>query len=368
MKNIFKTTIFAFLLLVLASCTNDNDPIAQASGDFKLLAPSNGTTYTLSPANATTVITTLVWDYADNGVQSASSYSIELAKSGTNFAKIINGGTTADRYYPFTVEQLNGLLSPTDFTPYQAASIDVRIKSSLGTTANAIVQYSNVITLKLTPYSTALPKLYVPGAYAEASGYTKDWDPASSPQLASSGYGKFDYEGYVYFKDANKEYKFTTEPAWSKPGEYAAGATANTLTAGGPNNLKIESAGYFRFEVDTEKLTYKATPVIWSVTGSGTPLGWPSGPDGTSGQDHDMTYNPTTKVWTITLNLTADEIKFRANDGWALNLGGFQADKPGVGETMSYGGANVKVPSAGNYTITLDLSSPRNYKYTLTKN
>jgi hypothetical protein len=368
MKNIFKTTIFAFLLLALASCTNDNDPIAQASGDFKLLAPSNGTTYKLSPANASTVITTLVWDYANNGVQSASSYTIELAKSGTNFAKKISGGTTTDRFFPFTVEQLNGLLDPTDFIPYQEASVDVRIKSSLGTTANAVVQYSNVITLKLTPYSTALPKLYVPGSYAEASGYPKNWEPKDSPQLASSGFGKVDYEGYVFFKNANDKFKFTTEPAFSKPGEYAAGPTANTLLKDAGSDLVMPAAGYYRIEVDTEKLTYKATPVIWSVTGSGTPLGWPSGPDGTSGQDHDMTYNPTTKVWSITLNLTADEIKFRANDGWALNLGGFQADKPGVGETMSYGGANVKVPSAGNYTITLDLSSPRNYKYTLTKN
>lgn len=358
MKNIFKTTIFAFLLLALASCTNDNDPIAQASGDFKLLAPSNGTTYTLSPANATTVITTLVWDYADNGVQSASSYSIELAKSGTNFAKIINGGTTADRYYPFTVEQLNGLLSPTDFTPYQAASIDVRIKSSLGTTANALVQYSNVITLKLTPYSTALPKIGVPGNH-------QGWAPANAttlPLLASSGYGKTDFEGYAKL---DGEFKFLAPKA---DGSFDWGTTdwgddntfSGKLVEANEKNCTA-TAGYYRIEADTQKLTYKSTLIsTWGIIGDGTPGDWST--------STPMTYNPTTKVWTVTANLTAKTFKFRANNAWDIDLGDYQTDKPGVGEVMSYGGKNITIPSDGNYTITLDLSSPRNYKYTLIKN
>lgn len=358
MKNIFKTTIIAFLLLALASCTNDNDPIAQASGDFKLLAPSNGTTYKLSPANASTVITTLVWDYADNGVQSSSSYTIELAKSGTDFAKIISGGTTADRYFPLTVEQMNGLLAPTDFVPFQEASVDVRIKSSLGTSANALVQYSNVITLKLTPYSTALPKIGIPGAH-------QDWKPNNSatlPLLASSGYGKTDYEGYA---SLNGEFKFLSPKA---DGTFDWGTTdwgddkSNTgkLLETGEGNCTATS-GYYLVKADTGKLTYSATLIsTWGIIGDGTPGDWST--------STPMTYNATTKVWTVTVTLTAKTFKFRANNAWDIDLGGYQADKPGVGEVMSYGGKNITIPSDGNYTITLDLSSPRNYKYTLIKN
>lgn len=359
MKNIFKTTIFAFLLIALASCTNDNDPIAQANGDFKLLAPSNGTSYTLLPANASSVITTLVWDYADNGVQSASSYSIELAKTGTSFAKIINGGTTSDRYFAFTVEQLNGLLSPSDFTPYQSASVDVRIKSSLGTTANAVVQYSNVITLKLTPYSTALPKIAVPGNH---QGW-KPTDAATLPLLASSGFGKTDYEGYA---SLNGEYKFLSP----KPdGTFDWGTTdwgddnsfSGKLLEANEKNCNATTAGYYRIEADTQKLTYKATLIsTWGIIGDGTAGSWDN--------STPMTYNATTKVWTVTANLTAKTFKFRANNAWDIDLGGYQADKPGVGEILSYGGKNIAIPSDGSYTITLDLSSPRNYKYTLTKN
>jgi hypothetical protein len=37
---------------------------------------------------------------------------------------------------------------------------------------------------------------------------SNDWDPATSPQLSASGYGKVDFEGYINFNDAGAEYKF----------------------------------------------------------------------------------------------------------------------------------------------------------------
>ena len=78
-----------------------------------------------------------------------------------------------------------------------------------------------------------------------------------------------------------------------------------------------------------------------------------------------MTYDPVSKTWTITLNLTAEEIKFRANDAWAWAYGDNGAD----GSLESVGGsANIAVPIAGNYTVVLDLSTPRGYTYSLILN
>jgi len=86
-----------------------------------------------------------------------------------------------------------------------------------------------------------------------------------------------------------------------------------------------------------------------------------------------MTYDADNKVWTITLDLSAgvdpDEteknlrFKFRANDAWDLNLGAGEEDN-----SLSFGGGDFDVPETGNYTITLDLSNPRMYTYSLTKN
>lgn len=372
MKNILKTSIFAFLLIALGSCTNDTDPVATPANGFKLLAPSSGSTYVLSPANASNLATTLVWDYADNGVASASSYKVEMAKAGTNFATIIDGGTVSDKFISYTVEQLNGKFPAASFTPYAVNSIDVRIKSALGTTANAVIQYSNVITIKVTPYSTALPKLGVPGNH-------QGWAPtnaATLPLLASSGYGLTNFEGYVTL---NGDYKFLRPKAdltfdwdgdsadWGDDGTFS-GVLKNT----GESNCSA-AAGYYLLKANTAStgsgaLQYSATPITWSVTGSATPLGWPAS-SGVAGQDHDMTYNATTKKWTVTLALTGgNEIKFRANDKWDVNLGKFDINKTGNdygGEDMSYGGGNIPVAASGTFTITLDLSNPRAYKYTI---
>jgi hypothetical protein len=54
--------------------------------------------------------------------------------------------------------------------------------------------------------------------------------------------------------------------------------------------------------------------------------------------------------------LTANFIKFRANDAWDLNYGDTGADG-----SLEAGGDNIPIEEAGTYEITLDLSS---YPYT----
>jgi hypothetical protein len=57
------------------------------------------------------------------------------------------------------------------------------------------------------------------------------------------------------------------------------------------------------------------------------------------------------------------EFKFRANSDWGINFGDNNGDfKP------EYDGSNLNITAAGNYTISLDLSSGGNYAYTLKKN
>ena len=106
----------------------------------------------------------------------------------------------------------------------------------------------------------------------------------------------------------------------------------------------------------------KATPYenrelpkdLWGIIGSATPSGWD--------KDTDMTYDFDTKVWTITLDLTNDEYKFRANDAWALNLGDDGADG-----TLEPNGANIKVPAAGKYEVMLNYNASPKPIYTITK-
>ena len=121
----------------------------------------------------------------------------------------------------------------------------------------------------------------------------------------------------------------------------------------------MDAAGYYLIKADTETLTYTTTAIsTWGIIGDATPGSWDS--------STAMTYDKTTKLWSVTVDLTAKNFKFRANNGWDINLGDIKPTADG--QSLEYGGADIPVASAGNYTITLDLSSPRDYKYTITKN
>ncbi|MGO4817810.1 SusE domain-containing protein [Flavobacterium sp. W22_SRS_FP1] len=352
MKNITKSIIALFAVVALSCSVEDvqDRPVIEGVDAPILTAPISGAAYVLLPENAAAQAERFTWKSANYGGDIQVTYAVEIDSKGNDFqTPQIAGSVISENQVSVTVEQLNNAALLLQATPFAAAEFEVRVKSTAGTMAD---MYSNVIGIVVTPYTTENPRLWVPGGYANASGYPNDWDPATSPTLSASGYGKVDFEGYVNFNDADAEYKFTSFPEWK--GEYAAGATAGTIATSG-DNLKIPAAGYYKINVDTEKLTYTVVATTWGIIGDGTPGSWDN--------STAMSYDKNTKVWTVTADLTQKEMKFRANNGWDINLGDSGADG-----TMEYGGDNIKVPSAGNYTITLDLSSPRNYKYNLTKN
>jgi len=135
------------------------------------------------------------------------------------------------------------------------------------------------------------------------------------------------------------EIKFRANHSW----DYNYGSTAGnaTLDAGGKNiPITIAEDHYFVLDLShPNEYTYSANR--WGIIGSATPGGWDS--------DQNMTWDGTLKAMKITVDLTAGEFKFRANDGWDYNLGGDI-------NALTPNGANIAIASAGNYTITLYLA------------
>ena len=352
MKNLKK--ISAGLLAVVAfvgfnACSeDDNLIIASAQGGPELVTPASGTALVLTAANEQSVATTLVWNDADYGTSTAISYEVQIALAGTDFETPVTAGTTNERFLTWTVSQLNEAAVGVGLSPFVPGDLDVRVLSSIGT-EDAQQQISNPITLNVTTYTTSLPKLAVPGNH-------QGWDPPTAPRIASSEFGASDYEGYIWLET---EYKFVApddagEFNWGNVDYGDDGSFSGVLTEDGESNVPA-TPGYYLVKVDTENLTYSATQYSWGLIGSGTPSGWDS--------DTDMTYDAASKTWTLTVDLTAEEIKFRANDGWDWNYGDTGADG-----SLENGGDNIPVPAAGNYTVVLDLSNPRAYTYTLTLN
>lgn len=182
--------------------------------------------------------------------------------------------------------------------------------------------------------NTGYTLLYAPGGY-------QGWTPADAGFLASpKNDGKF--EGYLNFKDANTEFKFTIGPNWDN--NFGDDGADGTLEANGAN-IKAADAGFYRVEVDINAKTYKITKTSWGLIGSATANGWDS--------DQDMTYDAVSGAWTISTNLKEGEVKFRANDDWGLNYG-----DDGKDALLEAGGANIVIPSAGYYTLKLFLDKP----------
>jgi hypothetical protein len=75
-----------------------------------------------------------------------------------------------------------------------------------------------------------------------------------------------------------------------------------------------------------------------------------------------MTWDATNLNLTVTMDMTAGEFKFRANDAWDINYG--KSDKDGI---IGGNNDNIAIDEAGNYTIVLDLSHAV-YTYSITKN
>jgi len=327
-----------------------------------LISPQNNTSIVLSPESQSNPGLTLVWNHGNYDVSTEINYEIEAAAGGTNFADTLSINTVTARVYPLTVAELNSLALQAGIEPFEEGKLDFRVVSSLGT-AHEMKMVSNVISINVTPYTTENPKLFLRGNFTNASGYGADWGGTTTPPfLQAAAYGETAFEGFIYMNVAEPEFKFIPN-AVDFAGDYgdaAASGFSGTLVQEGETNIKPGAPGYYYIKADTDLLTYSAVPTAWGVVGNATPGGWEN--------STPMTYDATTKKWTVTVALVPQVApdngwKFRANNAWTYNMGDTTLNS--TDGTLKFDGTNIGVTTAGTYKITLDLSNPRAYSYTI---
>lgn len=363
MKNITKSLIALFAVFAI-SCSSDDvedRPVIVGQDAPIMSAPTSGSAYVLAFENAPNLAERFVWTSANYGQSVAVNYTIEIDVAGNEFAAPESlGSVIGQNQLSVSVETLNGAVLSLGASPFVETNYEVRVKASVNETFEAM--YSNVATISVTAYTTSLPKIYVVGSFLEASGYGSNWTASNGVPLAASGFGETDYEGYVYINDAAAQFKFLPTNI-DFAGDYgdtgsSDGSFSGTIEQEGEVNagLPTAEAGYYLVKVDTESLTYSLRKQTWRIIGAATPGGWDN--------DTDLTYDPATKKWSAVMALSPGEFKFRANQNWGDN-----ADNLGTGEEgfLAFNGGNIMFEgTAGTYTVTLDLSNPRNYTYTLT--
>ena len=183
--------------------------------------------------------------------------------------------------------------------------------------------------------------------YIYEAGVNNDWGAVAQPLYCPDGNGT--YTGFFYAQDADWSggkgaFKFTGAfNDWSQ-GNYGTGSInadglSGTLIDDGGSGNVLADPGFYQAEVNLANMTYKLTPITTiGIVGPAQAGGW--------GGDTDMTYNKETRAWEATLELAADEFKFRANDDWAINWGGTE-------DNLTANGANLKIAEAGTYFVQL---------------
>ena len=206
------------------------------------------------------------------------------------------------------------------------------------------------MTLNMMEYTYKIEKLnfaefiYVPGNH-------QGWAPDKAPALQSPNFDGV-YVGYTYL---NGNFKFTKERNWNAEYNFNDFATKDDIFFNNDgSNINISEEGFYQIKADVASSNLSAVKTTWGIIGPAQDGGWDT--------DTDMTWNAADESWTATVELAADEFKFRANDAWAINVGGSL-------DNLTQDGGNLKVTEAGTYEVKLFLTRSASDKMycTLTK-
>ncbi|MGQ1889037.1 SusF/SusE family outer membrane protein [Thermophagus sp. OGC60D27] len=185
-----------------------------------------------------------------------------------------------------------------------------------------------------------ITKFWIVGNYNE-------WDNSDNAEfIISTAESNGLAEGYVYLTAG--EIKLTTDHSWDDAHTFGDDGSGGLTNPG--NNIPVPADGYYRIQANLSDMTYSLIAMQWGVVGNATPNGWDV--------ETLLTYDSSLKVLKGAFHFTVGEFKFRANGSWDYNYGSDAADG-----TLSAGGENIPVDFEADYAVTLDLSTPNEYKY-----
>lgn len=372
MKNLIIILMVMTGLSILISCEKETkDPVLDMNLAVKpaITSPSNGAAFILIKEEADNTLMTSEWTATQYNLTDleATKYVLQMDLAGNNFENAIDLVTTEGTSVSTTVGQMNNtLLSVMELEAGVEHSLEMRVKSFINEVTTYSLIYSDVITVKLTPYDDAI---YVKPIYLIGDGTPAGWDNAAGTPIPHIGSGVF--AGVETLNATGDWYKFLSVPGQWAPqwGTDAAGTSSGGNLVYRPDeatpdpvsmpNFKV--AGNYYFKVDTVNLKYETylTSGNLFLVGDATTVGWDAGAAlaFTESSPHVFTL-------TTTLN-AAGGMKFLEVQGaWAPQWG---TNDKGTGKKglLVYRPTeavpdppSIPAPaSAGQYLITVDLTT-----------
>lgn len=280
----------------------------------------------------------------------SATFTIEAALSGANFADIIELGTTDQKNITLSVKDFNHQmcrLIPTGAT----GTIELRIKAVFG---KEVPAYSNPVALRVTTYQhfTEYDKtqiMYIPGNF-------QNWDVASAPKIITTE-NNGEYEGFVNFTNTYAQFLLVKAEKWDPVKTYTY-IGAGKFGFGGSVFSIFGGTGIYLMKANTNTNTWNYTKInTWGINGTAVAA------KGTA--DPEMTYDATTKNWTINIDLVKGDFRIRANNTNAISFGNTVKHDCLVPDNK---GENFIIEKPGHYNITINLSLAGNYTCNVIKN
>lgn len=382
MKNIFKIiTAVVFATITLNSCTdNEVGAVAMAPTDGSFFITPNVTNVVLNKVDAEkqTAIT-FNWDKQFYGVNTPVTYTFEMDSNGGDFSAPVNFVLTTNQK-SFTHADLNYYALVFKLVPNVQGQIKVRLKINLS--YGALPSYSNVETIKVTPFETLNLKYPMPAQlYLQGDAVPSNWGtPVTDIQkMIQIDNHRF---GLIIALTGGKNFAIISSPTnWSDPAYVTLDNNANpqssgtfeprgstTIPAWGGTPIKSPAvSGVYQVILDFTEGTYTITPAYLITSpgelyliGDATTNGWAA-----PGNAQKFT-KIDDYTFTLTTTLKAGKFAFiNANSTWSdpAYLGRTNSE-PSLGGNIipsgaanSWAGYNITAPNPGTYTITVNFKS-----------
>tara|TARA_Y100001958_G_scaffold158523_1_gene156647 strand:- start:5559 stop:6680 length:1122 start_codon:yes stop_codon:yes gene_type:complete len=364
MKTIFNLKVYFVAIiatLTLSSCDNEDYLI------FTAQEPSEGVefvnelkdSYKIAAQISNNMLERFVWNTPDFSAPSTVVYVVDGSLNSSFSTIDWSSGETSNNHISIPVGDILLIADNAGVMPGDVFDVHFRVTAYAGSSggSNSVSTVSAGVSLSveyLNLGSCDDPTISNWGLVGSAvngwGGINRGFAATNDIELLQVADGI--YQNYATL--LNGEMKFRQDGGWTV--NLGDNGADGTLEADGANIAVSEGTYLVTLDLNSNSYSLEAvTSVIWGIVGSGVTIQKDDGSGDVAewgGGSADTKFFPDPCNDGIFLlkgvGLRDGEIKFRQDDGWAVNLGDNGADG-----TLDVDGANIAV-TAGVYDITFD--------------
>ena len=338
MKYLNKIAILLIFTLGFIACDkNENFEIYPPANSFQIETPSSGTVMVLNNENLLNNALFLSW--TDTNSTEATSYTIEVAKTGTDFAAPAVLGTSQSKNFSISVLDLNAfLIDHLGIDAGNATSLDFRVLE--------LERSTPIIAIVLTPTEIEYNEFSIYGTF------TNDWDKDAALPMTNVGTNM--YELIVAIPE-NGEFLFTSSQE-GLAGDFGDDSANPGMLIMDGSKISVTEGNEYRIKVDLNTMTFSVELAVYPelyLVGNATASDWnPNNGNHPMFKDVDQG-----GLYFYTGYFNSGSIKLVEDTGWQPQWGKGENDGELAGNPATQDGdpGTIDVTTAGYYTLTVDI-------------